>query len=75
MSKRSTGTGGWAEYKRLVLAELDRHQKWLETLNEKVTELESEQKLIKFKIALLGAASGCAGWGIPKIFEFLASGS
>ena len=32
----SNDNNGWAEYQKLVLAELERHNKWLNTIDEKL---------------------------------------
>lgn len=38
----SPSGGNWAEYQRLVLAELERHNRAIETLAEKLSDLKSE---------------------------------
>lgn len=64
---------GWSEYQKLVLAELERLDKGLEVLDQKVDDLRAEDgplatinaeiKLLKYKSTLWGGVAG----GIPAV--------
>ena len=49
---------GWAEYQRLVLAELERHNKWLVTIDEKLNSTLMTFKLEKQMIEHLANIVG-----------------
>lgn len=55
-------TDGWAEYQRLVLAELERHGAQLTALetklNERLGEIRVEIATLKVKAGVWGALSG-----------------
>jgi hypothetical protein len=40
-------TGNWGEYQRLVLAELERHNKLLQTVDDRIQGLKVEIELLK----------------------------
>jgi TolA-binding protein len=40
-------TGGWGEYQRLVLAELERHNALLQTIDSRIQSLKLEIELLK----------------------------
>jgi predicted nucleic acid-binding Zn-ribbon protein len=46
---------GWAEYQRLVLAELERHNTLIETLNTKLNDISLQIALLKQENGKIGA--------------------
>jgi len=45
---------GWAEYQRLVLAELERHNKLIEAINVRIGEIQLSQALLRQENGKLG---------------------
>jgi len=57
-----TNTNDWTQMATYVLYELQRHNEWLEKISEKLDGLNSEyiaeNRLQKFKMALIGGVAG-----------------
>jgi hypothetical protein len=51
-------TNGWNKYQKLILFRLDEQDAKLESIQEKVEQLNESMTLVKFKMALIGAGSG-----------------
>lgn len=68
-------SNGWAEYSRLVLAELERHSQWLEALDlrfeERVKETTKEISELRVKAGLWGVLGGAIPLTIVIILELL----
>lgn len=64
--------GEWSEYRRLILAELERISHDIKSLNDKVerfrqedvSQMKTDIALLKFQAALWGATAGVAATGI-----------
>lgn len=63
----SDENGGWAEYKRLIVAEIARHDKWLRSLEKRSGDHETAIAVLKAKAALWGAAAGLVVGGIVAL--------
>lgn len=50
----------WGKYQRLVLAELERHNRWLASLDSKLDDLRVDMAMLRVKSGLWGAAAGLA---------------
>lgn len=49
---------GWAEYRKLVLNELERHEEILNDIRKEVLLMRSELVTLKVKVAVMGASAG-----------------
>lgn len=59
--------GSWDEYQRLVLAEIERHDRWLTDLTEKHNAHSLDLNTLKLKAGMWGLAAG----SIPAIGALL----
>jgi len=58
------GSNSWNEYRRLVLAHLERHEEQLSAIETKVESVRTEIALLKVKSSFFGALSGGIAAGI-----------
>lgn len=59
--------GSWDEYQRLVLAEIERHDRWLTDLTEKHNAHSLDLNTLKLKAGMWGLAAG----SVPAIGALL----
>lgn len=52
------GPDNWNEYRRLMLAELERHEGWLKVLETRKNELRVEVERLKIKAGIWGLMGG-----------------
>jgi len=67
----SKHTNGWNEYSRLVLAELERHNKLLEEYNKKLNVIQVEIAMLKVKAGIWGALGGVLAAAFAILSRFL----
>ena len=58
------GTNGWAEYKRLVVKELEDLSKWCSALQGEINKINIKVAVLMVKVALIAALFGAIGAGI-----------
>jgi len=51
-------TNGWSEYEKLVMSTLERYQTWLENINLKLEQVNTEITKLKIKAGVWGALAG-----------------
>jgi len=44
---------GWAEYQRLVLAELERYNQWMTLLDQKLSTMSTQNQLLQRQVELM----------------------
>ncbi len=59
------GNNGWNEHQKLVLAEFERFNKWLEKLDEKIDKIEIKIAVMSVKQKAQMAIYGALGSAIP----------
>ena len=64
-------TNGWSKYQQLVLYRLDEQDKTMHEIKEDVKELKDSMTVVKFKLALIGMASGT---GASSLFAAIGFG-
>lgn len=48
----------WRGYRRLVVSELKRHDKWLQSHEERLGDLRTDLKVLQARAAMWGAGAG-----------------
>ncbi len=59
--------GGWSEYKRLIVAEIARHDKWLRSLETRTADTRTELRVLQARAAMWGAGAGLVVGGIAAL--------
>ncbi len=62
MPPKTTGTNGWNEWSRHVLAELKRHDEVLTDIRNIVNKTHTEVAVLKFKSRLWGGLAGAVSF-------------
>ncbi len=70
----SASENGWSEYQRLVLADLGRHGKLLNTLNEKINKIHVEIAYLKIKSGIWGLIGGAIPVAVALLFQLIKGG-
>tara|TARA_R110000744_G_scaffold9052_7_gene29474 strand:+ start:5599 stop:5820 length:222 start_codon:yes stop_codon:yes gene_type:complete len=68
---KSVESGDWAEYQRLVLNELERHNMLLGKMDEKLGKVSTEIAMLKVKSGLWGMAGAAIPVGIAVAMKLI----
>ena len=66
MQQELNSKNGWSEYEKLVLFRLEEHAEQLAGIDAKVSSLQTAVALLKFKVALIGSATGLLASGVVQ---------
>ena len=75
MSPPKNSGNNWAEYQKLVLAELERHGSLISEVDQKITDLRVEIAMLKVKSGVWGAAAGLVSVMVFLLYQLLSKHS
>ncbi len=64
----------WEEYQRLVIAELQRHNNLLTSLDKRYGDLRTEVAKLQVKSGIWGAVAGCIVTGLAIVTRYFPTG-
>lgn len=74
MTKENMDDGGWNEWSRHVLAEIERLSENQAVMNEKLSEFHADIKVLYIKAGLVGLLGGAIPAAVAVILMFLSTG-